>query len=290
MRVAITGSTGRVGRAIYVRLSRYYDVVGLDRAPSSTADIVADLGNQAALEKLLDGADAVVHTAALHTPHIGNVADSEFERINIQATENLLNACIRNRINCFILTSTTALYGGAVDSSHGAAWLDESVVPLPKNIYHRTKLKSEELVRQAASAEGFSGVALRMSRCFPEPADLMASYRLHRGVDARDVASAHHFVLQSSTTGFQKYIVSGATPFQKNDCEELAVNAVEVFKVRAPELVKEFKKRGWKLPTKIDRVYASNSLIEKGWMPKYGFVEVLRQYDDESSEVLIPKK
>lgn len=148
MRVAITGSTGRVGRAIYVRLSKYHDVVGLDRSPSSTADIVADLGDQAALERLLDGADAVVHAAALHAPHVGNFTDSEFERVNIQATENLLNTCIKNRINRFVLTSTTALYGNAIDSSNGAVWLDESVIPLPKTIYHRTKLKSEELVEK----------------------------------------------------------------------------------------------------------------------------------------------
>ena len=290
MRVAITGSTGRVGRAIYVHLSKYYDVVGLDRSPSSTADIVADLGDQAALERLLDGVDAVVHVAALHAPHVGNFADVEFERINIEATEKLLNICIKNRINRFVLTSTTALYGHAVNSSHGAAWLDESVIPLPKNIYHRTKLKSEELVQQAASIQSFSAIALRMSRCFPEPADLMTSYRLHRGVDARDVATAHRFVLESATAGFQKYIVSSATPFQKSDCEALGVDAIEVLKVRVPELVDEFKKRGWKLPVKIDRVYASNSLIDKGWIPKYGFEEVLHQYDDESSEILIPRR
>lgn len=288
MRISITGSSGHVGRALYIRLRKYHDVIGLDRAPSSTADIVSDLENPAAIVRLLEGADALIHTAALHAPHVGHVSDTEFDRINVQATERLLDACLKQGVGRFIFTSTTALYGDAVtaNTDRAAAWLDEAVTPRPRTIYHRTKLKAEGLVEAAATTGGLAAITLRMSRCFPEPADIMAVYRLHRGIDSRDVASAHQFAVEHATSGYQLFVVSGATPFQKSDCMALAEDAIDVLAIRAPQLLKLFKRRGWPLPASIDRVCVSNALIAKGWNPKYDFHEVLRQHDTESSEVL----
>lgn len=290
MRIAITGTTGRVGRAIYIRLSKGHDVVGLDRAPSSTADIIADLEDPSAIARLLEGADAVVHTAALHAPQVGHVPDREFERINVRATERLLDACIKRGVRRFVLTSTTALFGDAVGASRGAAWLDESVVPQPRSIYHHTKLQSERLVEASGASGNMATAVLRMSRCFPEPADMMAAYRLHRGIDARDVASAHQVVVESGTAGHQVFVVSGATPFQQDDCLALAEDAVSVLHARAPEFVEAFKQRGWVLPSKIDRVCVPNALISKGWVPRFGFEDVLQQFGAESGEVLIPRR
>ena len=50
MKVLLTGASGRVGRAVYVRLSRSHTVVGLDAAPSSTADWVGDILDQSLLD------------------------------------------------------------------------------------------------------------------------------------------------------------------------------------------------------------------------------------------------
>ena len=76
-----------------------------------------------------------------------------------------------------------------------AVWVDEQLEPQPRDIYDQTKLEAEQLV---ASAGGSMTVTtLRMSRCFPEAAELMAWYRLYRGVDRRDVAEAHALALRS---------------------------------------------------------------------------------------------
>jgi UDP-glucose 4-epimerase len=40
-----------------------------------------------------------------------------------------------------------------------------------------------------------------MGRCFPEPAPAMALARLHRGIDARDVAEAHALALDTARAG-----------------------------------------------------------------------------------------
>lgn len=282
MRVLVTGATGRVGRAIAIHLMRAgHDVTGFDRAPSSTAAIVADLDDDAALARALDGVDAIVHTAGLHAPQVDVVPDAEFERINVGATRRLLARARDAGIGRFVLTSTTALYGVA-------GWIDESVAPQPRTIYHRTKLAAEDAVREAAAAGGLAATILRMSRCFPEPVPEMAAYRLHRGVDARDVASAHAFALADETPGCRVFVVSGATPFERADIDALAIDAPAVLARRAPGLVETFTRRGWPLPRIIDRVYSPGALQALGWSPRRGYDEVIRQYDDESGEVLPP--
>ena len=128
---------------------------------------------------------------------------------------------------------------------------------------------------------------LRMSRCFPEPADVMAAYRLHRGVDARDVADAHVAALSNVGAACETYIVSGHTPFDRGDCAALGADAASVLRERAPALVAAYEQRGWPLPARIDRVYAP-ALAERrlGWTSRFGFDEVLAQLDRRSGEVL----
>ena len=75
---------------------------------------------------------------------------------------------------------------------------------------------------------------------FPEPADLMAVYRLHRGVDARDVASAHAAAAAVRPPGFKRLIVSGASPFTPSLCQGLWDDAPAVLAAVAPDLVQAF--------------------------------------------------
>ena len=290
MRILVTGSSGRIGRAIYVRLSRTHTVKGLDRSPSSTSDFVGDVADQALLSKALNRMDAVIHTAALHAPHVGLWPDSEFERINVQATRLLAECARQAGVSRFIFTSTTALYGAAATQTEQAAWVNEALEPQPRTIYHASKIAAEHHLETFSRQTAIPVTVLRMSRCFPEPAPMMAVFRLHRGVDARDVADAHALAVESALPGFRKYIISGATPFHEADASELLSNAPAVLARRAPDLVLAFASRKWPLPTSIDRVYSSElANAELGWMPKYNFMEVLKMLDEQSSEVLQPK-
>ncbi|MGZ9722825.1 hypothetical protein [Rhizobium miluonense] len=85
----------------------------------------------------------------------------------------------------------------------------------------------------------------------------MAAYRLHRGVDIRDVADAHTAALTNSGDPFQRHIISATTPFEPEDCASLATDAASVTRLRAPALAAEFDRRKWPLSQKIDRIYAS---------------------------------
>lgn len=290
MKVLLTGSSGRVGRAVYVRLALEHAVIGLDRSPSSTVHFTGDIGDPGLLKRALAGVDAVVHTAALHAPHVGVLEDFEFRRINVDATRQLALMAADAGARSFVFTSTTALYGhAAVPPSH-ASWLDELLQPQPRTIYHETKLEAEVLLEKLAGGSDLRVTALRMSRCFPEPAPRMAICRLHRGVDARDVADAHALALLDERSGFRRYVVSGATPFRREDARRLLEDAPEVIRERAPRLAEAFNLRGWTLPVSIDRVCdPALAMSELGWRPRFGFEEVLKMLDDRSSEVLPPE-
>jgi UDP-glucose 4-epimerase len=186
-----------------------------------------------------------------------------------------------------VFTSTTALYGAGGADLTAAGWYSEETKPQPRTIYHHTKLRAEEQLREPAEEHGLVVSALRMSRCFPEPAPAMAAYRLHRGIDARDVADAHARGLTISQAGFRCFVVSASTPFLPEDCADLVANPTAVLHQRAPALVEAFARRGWPLPTRIDRVYCSERITrELGWRPRYGYEEVLALLDQGSPEVM----
>jgi UDP-glucose 4-epimerase len=289
LRIVITGSSGRVGRAIFNRLAPGHDVVGIDRSPSSATRHLADIAEEGVLERLAEGADAIIHAAALHAPHVGLVPDAEFVRVNVVGTARSIAAAKACGIGRIVFTSTTALYGDAIDPE-GCAWIDETTVPRPRTVYHRTKLEAEQMLEQAASRPGGPSVAIiRMSRCFPEPADIMAAYRLHRGIDARDVAAAHDRALQAPPGRLARFVASGWPPFARDDCAMLAKDAGEVLRARCPELVDSFARRGWPLPRRIDRIYSPHLAVDRlGWRPRFGFAEVIAQHDRGSLEVLPP--
>ena len=285
MRIVLTGSSGRVGRAIFSILAGRHDVTGMDRSPFSTTHIVGDFANEVHLRSAFERADAVIHTAALHAPHVGIVPDTEFQRINVEGTRMVAEAAMAAGVPRLVFTSTTALYGHAV-SAGACTFIDEKTPPRPKSIYHRTKLEAEQML-EAMAGPHLAVRVLRMSRSFPEPADVMAAYRLHRGVDMRDVADAHVLALTNAGDDFQRYIISATTPFSADDCDSLAEDAASVLRQRTPALAEAFTQREWALPETIDRIYSPARAAERlGWTSRFGFGEVLAQLDRRSLEVL----
>jgi nucleoside-diphosphate-sugar epimerase len=287
MNILLTGSSGRIGRAIHARLCGEHRIVGFDVAPAATTEVVSSLAKTQRLRAELRDIDTVIHTASLHAPHVGVRSEAEFEAVNVDGTRDLVRLAMQAGVRRLVYTSTTAVYAAAAIAPDRAAWIDEDTPPLPRTIYHRSKLAAEAIVEAAAQDHGMPVCVIRMSRCFPEPAPVMALYRLHRGVDARDVADAHAAAVCDVHAGFRRYVVSGATVFTPEDAHELFRDAPAVLKRRAPDLVEAFERRRWPLPASIDRVYSSGRIrADLAWRPRYGYAEVLAELDRGSSTML----
>ena len=109
MRIVVTGAGGLIGSAVAALLRREHEVVGLDRRPGPEADMLADIRDVRGLEPALAGADAIVHVAALHAPHVGRASTGDFRRTNVDGTENLLRLSPASGVSRFVLTSSTSV-------------------------------------------------------------------------------------------------------------------------------------------------------------------------------------
>src|SRR5271166_7176421 len=273
--------------------------VGLDIAPGPFTDVVASIANRRSVARCMGRIDKVLHAATLHKPHVATHGREEFVETNVLGTLILLEEAARAGVRSFVMTSTTSAFGDALNPSPGepAAWIDESVAPVPKNIYGVSKTAAEDLCRLFSRNEGLACVVLRTSRFFPEEdddpearaafadANLKANEFLFRRVAIEDVVEAHLLAAERAPSiGFGKYIVSATTPFRREDLPRLRADAPAVVRQRAPEWEDEYARRGWRMFASIDRVY-DNALArrELGWRPKWDFGAVmarLRQTGD----------
>jgi nucleoside-diphosphate-sugar epimerase len=268
MRILVTGAAGLIGSAIAARLSGEHDVIGLDLKPGPEVAVVGDCLDVAEWRHRMGRVDAIVHTAALHAPHVGQRSEADFRRNNVDATSQLLDLAVDVGASHFVLTSTTSLYGNALELQGQAVWVDEQLQPQPRDIYDETKLEAERLIASANSS--MTVTSLRMSRCFPEPAADMAWYRLYRGIDRRDVAEAHALALARAGPP-ATYVISAMTPFLREDIEELRSEAPSVIERRRPGLIDRMAVAGWSAPGSIGRVYDGGlAARELRFRPRHG--------------------
>lgn len=254
--VAVTGTSGLVGTAVAKALEAAgWRVRGADLRPGRRTSVVGDLRSESVRRELVRQADVVVHAAALHAPHVGLVDDAEFRAVNVGATAALLDDAKIAGVRRFVYISSTSVYGYAlVPSTAAAVWVDEQLVPRPRDIYDETKLAAERLVAES----GLTSVTLRIARCFPEAPPVMAVRLLHRSVRLADVAAAVvSAVTHDDVTG--TFNIAGNYPFTRDDCPALFHDAAAVIASRAPEIAAAFHERGWALPERIDRVYDSGA-------------------------------
>lgn len=292
MKILVTGSAGHLGDALVRRLRLGgHTVLGLDLIGSPSTDVVGSITDPALVQRCIVGADAVLHTATLHKPHIDTHGRQAFIDTNISGTLALLDAAVAAGVGAFVFTSTTSTFGAALSPPAGApaAWITEDVVPVPKNIYGVTKTAAEDLCQLFHRQHGLPVLVLRTSRFFPEPDDLAdrrAAFDaenlrvvelLHRRVDIDDVVGAHLMAIERAREiGFGRFIVSATSPFMREDLATLRLSPRTVLRQRVPAFEAVFEARGWRLPDEIDRVYVNErARAELGWAPTYDFARAI---------------
>jgi UDP-glucose 4-epimerase len=292
MKILVTGSAGHLGEALMRTLQGgEHQAIGLDCAASPFTSLQCSIGDAAAVNAAMRGIDVVLHTATLHKPHVATHSPQAFIETNISGTLNLLEAALRHRVQSFVMTSSTSVFGDALipPAAAPAAWITEDVVAIPKNIYGVTKAAAEDLCQLFHRNHGLPCVVLRASRFFPEQDDapdaraafsaenLKTTEYLHRRVAIEDVVSAHLCALaRAKAIGFGKFIISATTPFLPSDMAQLRLDAAAVLAKRVPEYASEYARHNWQMPQSLDRVYVnSKALNALHWQPRYDFRSVL---------------
>jgi len=297
MTVLVTGSSGHLGEALMRTLGASgRPAVGLDLIPGPFTDEVGSIADRACVARCMEGVDTVLHAATLHKPHVATHSRAGFVETNVVGTLILLEEAARAGVRAFVMTSTTSAFGDALKPPPGApaAWIDERVAPVPKNIYGVTKTAAEDLCRLFHRNEGLATIVLRTSRFFPEEDDdpeARAAYAddnaktneyLFRRVAIEDVVEAHLAAAERApAVGFGSYVISATTPFLPEDCARLRADAPAVVSLRAPGWRDEYARRGWRMFPSIDRVY-DNSLARRElvWRPKWDFAAIVKRLSE----------
>src|SRR5512136_1779391 len=137
MRIALTGATGYTGGKVLAALRGRGDSVTILARPASltpavgnlaTRVVPGDLRDESAIRALVEGAEAVVHIAAVY--RTAGHADSYYREVNVGGTARLLDAALAAGVRRFVHTSTVGVHGNVENPP-----ADESAPIAPCDIY-----------------------------------------------------------------------------------------------------------------------------------------------------------
>ena len=143
MRVLVTGATGMLGRGVARALADRGDqVTVLQRHPAGLGlpEVLTDISNADAVRAAASNQDAVVHLAA-KVNVIG--PEAEYERVNVQGTRAIVDACINAGVRRLVHVSTPSVaHSGSSLIGVGADPADPVAARGP---YARSKAAAEHI-------------------------------------------------------------------------------------------------------------------------------------------------
>jgi nucleoside-diphosphate-sugar epimerase len=222
--IVVTGAAGRLGRRV-VRdlLDREIEVLATDQVAAddlSTEFLLGDLLDTKMVERLLKGAEGIIHMGAIPGPlrADGRVI---FDN-NVQSTFNVMMSAAEMGLRRVVFSSSAFGMGWAHD---GAAFvplylpLDEEHPMMPFEPYGLSKQVGEDIGKMIARNSTTTVVSLRFTNVvspegqeeFPWPAPtpqnpltlVMWAY-----ADPRDVAQAHVRALDADIEGHEAFMIA----------------------------------------------------------------------------------
>jgi nucleoside-diphosphate-sugar epimerase len=163
VRVALTGASGYTGGRLLEALRARGDEVAVLVRPGSVSEplrarasplVEGRLADPVAAARLVDGADAVLHVAAVY--RTAGHPDAYYREVNVVGTELLLEAAARAGVRRFVHTSTVGVHGHVERPP-----ADESAPFAPGDIYQATKAEAELLALEFHRKRGLPVAVVR---------------------------------------------------------------------------------------------------------------------------------
>jgi uronate dehydrogenase len=168
-RLLLTGADGNLGRELRTRLQPCCDVLRLShRAPMGEPGpgeeiVLADLGDAAAVDRMVAGCDVIVHMGGVSTEQPW----APILQANIAGMVHLYEAARRHAVRRIVFASSNHVTGFYRQ--------DEVVSPKdpvrPDGFYGLSKAFGENLAQLYWDRYGIETVSLRIGSSFPEPKD-----------------------------------------------------------------------------------------------------------------------
>jgi nucleoside-diphosphate-sugar epimerase len=252
-RVAVTGSSGKLGRAVVAHLlDEGWEVLGLDRQRPDAAPspfVAVDLTDYGQVVEALSGTvdehlgrlDAVVHLAALPAPGLATNAVTFAN--NASATYNVFAAARAVGIKRVVWASSETVLGLPFDTPPPYVPVDEEYDPRPESTYSLTKALEEEMARHFCRWDPeLVMVGLRFSNVM-DPEDYAAfpsfdsdpslrKWNLWGYIDGRDGAQAVRLGLERSEPGCEVFVIANADTVMSRSSADLMAEVFPGVEVR----------------------------------------------------------
>ncbi len=136
MKVLVTGSEGFLGR----RLCALFEAQNKHTVLHYDLQLGHDVLNAKQFDDALKGVDACIHLAAVADLYIAEENPELTQRVNVEATQNVIDACNRHNVR-LLFASTVCAYG-----NNGHEQSDENAPLAPTEVYASSKVTAETLL------------------------------------------------------------------------------------------------------------------------------------------------
>jgi dTDP-4-dehydrorhamnose reductase len=233
MKVLITGGTGRLGKELVK--------VFPESLRPTRQELGVEVKSQVDTYISEKKPDAIIHTAAVTSVLYCEENRKKAYEINVEGTENLIDACLNHNSGCyFVLISTACVFRGDVGN------YVETDLPYPKNYYALTKLLAEYVVEDS----GLKFLIIRTNfvarEKWPYPKAFTDRYGTY--LFASDVASAVKSIVEDKLTGIVHV------------CGDKKMSMFELAKITTPDIEPMTLSEYHGVPLTVDMSLDSNRI------------------------------